>query len=654
VSGPPSKPRESPSVFALLRFLGDVALRAAPESMLMLGMLWASVALLDPARRWGGFLGPLLALGGAALRSKRGEPAGRWLLVLALAMAVGTASFTEPEFRADAVEYFALLRSIAIDRDINIGNEWQKLTGEERVVGPTGLPIYYHSVGASLVWLPFYMVAHLYVQVSPLLGGFVYKVNGYSTPYIRATCLGTVSVATTGAWLLYLMLARRVERSCAALAVIGTLAASPMLYYVFVNSSMSHGLTYGLAAMCLWAVERSERLPSMRCWTLAGLLLGLAVLVRAQALALALLPLTIGCRQLAQRRVRWVWLASGAAASLVVFAPQMLLWKAIFDQWVWFASGYGLTRGLATDWSSPRLLDVLLSSYRGFFQWTPGMALALAGFVPAFRKWGTLCLGCLLVFAATAWFNGCHAGDWFGSDSFGSRRFDLVVPLLVLGAAALIESLLRRPLWCVAGGLAMLGLWNVGLMRLHRSARIVDAAPLETTAALQGAQLREIITHAMGRVAGDYGREIAYKFFVGEYLYVNINPSGTIDLGNPDDARHLGGGWSQAVNGTGPPTFRWAALPRACVRFALLDVPSADFPALITARAPGRLGTQDMRVELNGKGLASVTLQRELSTTRVSLSPALLAGENVLCLAFDRSARGDPSRAAAVSQIQLP
>lgn len=304
MSGPVSEPREPGGLRATLKLLGNAIPRAAPESMLVVGLLWAGVALLDPARPWGGLLGPLLAVGGTVLRTRRGQPAGIWLLVAALATTAGIASGTKPEFRADSAEYFALLRSLAFDGDISIANEWKALTGEERLVGPTGLPIFYHSVGASLVWLPFYLVAHGYVQMNPLAGGVVYKLSGYSMPYIRATCLGTVSVATTGAWLLFLMLERRFGKSRAALAVVGTLAASPILYYVFVCPTMAHALTYGLAAMCLWAVERSERLPSMRGWMLVGLLLGLVVLVRAQALALALLPVTIGCRQLALRRVR--------------------------------------------------------------------------------------------------------------------------------------------------------------------------------------------------------------------------------------------------------------------------------------------------------------------------------------------------------------
>ena len=118
----------------------------------------------------------------------------------------------------------------------------------------------------------------------------------------------------------------------------------------------------------------------------------------------------------------------------------------------------------------------------------------------------------------------------------------------------------------------------------------------------------------------------------------------------------LSGGWSEAQNREGPPTFRWALFPQACVRFPL-DRPAIPLRTVVTARAPGRLEGQTMTVALNGTVLKQTALGDEWADVPVTLPLALLApGENLLCLHFSEGlpeAEGG-RRAAAVSRIQLP
>jgi len=158
-------------------------------------------------------------------------------------------------------------------------------------------------------------------------------------------------------------------------------------------------------------------------------------------------------------------------------------------------------------------------------------------------------------------------------------------------------------------------------------------------------------------VAGPAGRALVYKAFVGEYLYWNLTPHNAIELAS--ESPLLVSGWSEARNRHGPPTYRWAFYPQACVRLPLLDGPTKKgLRTVVTARAPGGLAGQTMSAALNGRTvLEQAALTEDWTDVSFLLpAPALAAGENLLCLRFDKALPGDDGSrvAAAVLQIKLP
>src|SRR4029450_11633722 len=97
----------------------------------------------------------------------------------------------EPEFRADSVSYYAYLRSAVFDRDLDFGNEWAHWGYPEPARTPTGLHRNVQSVGPALLWAPFFMAAHVYVELGRALGWVRYAPDGYTLPYRRSGALGT-------------------------------------------------------------------------------------------------------------------------------------------------------------------------------------------------------------------------------------------------------------------------------------------------------------------------------------------------------------------------------------------------------------------------------------------------------------------------------
>jgi hypothetical protein len=565
---------------------------------------------------------------------------------LALALALLASLCLEPEFRADSVSYFAWLRSAYFDRDLDFANEWAHWGLKELPPTPTGLRRNVHSVGPALLWSPFYLVADLYVAAT---GAF--PRDGYSLPYRRAAALGTLLAVVIGAWLLARLLAPRAGSRTAVLVAGASVLGSPIVYYALVVPTMAHGATFGAAAAFLWAWDRARRQPSLAAWCVLGALLGLATLMRWQAATLVLLVLPLAILGLA-RSVRPSWLVAGAAAGLAALSPQLLAWRAMYGSFLTIPQGEGFL-----DWSSPHLVDVLVSADHGLFAWTPLMLLGVLGLILGLREDRMLFGGSLAVLVATAWVNG-GVYDWAAGDAFGARRFDLVVPLLALGLAVFTKAtasvLRRRPLLAPAALLALLVAWNLGFVELFRRGEYPGAAPLERLAADQARLLRNGLQQVAGAVAGPRAAALVYKALSGEYLYTRFNPGGTLSLANIDD-RELRGAWSSRRRKPGEPAFRWALAPESCVRVPL-EAPF-DLRVAITARAPAEVQPQVMTLASNGRAVGSAPVGREWGASAfVVPAAALVPGENWLCLRFSREWPEEEGlrAAAAVSTIQLP
>lgn len=625
----------------LRRTLGSAALAA--------GVLATAVLFLEPAAAGWAWTGAVLATAGFLGLPPDARPHRRFLFV-ALAWTVTLGAWARPQFRADAASYFVQLRSVAFDHDLDFRNEWEQWGYPELPPTATGLQPNVQSVGPALAWSPFFLLAHLYVLTARALGLVTWAADGMSPPYLRSAGLGTLTVAVLGAGALASALARRFGWRAASLGVLGAVLASPVGYYVFVENAMSHGIVFGVG--CFFVVQwlRVAEAPNGRRWAVLGLLFGLLALARWQALVTGFLLLALAVRHAFEGRLSWRWLAGGAGLALAAFAPQMLVWKALYDRPLTLPQGGGFL-----DWTSPGLVAVLTSANHGLLNWTPLTLAGLLGLAGLLRVERAFAVGSLLVFLATAWVNGA-VRDWWGSDAFGARRFDVVVPLLAVGlawAARWTASCVTRRPWAVPVALAGIAVaWNLGFIRLHRAGAFPSgAAPIDRLAALQARQARDALERAL---PGPALRAWAYEAFAGEYFYRNVNPGGLINVGAPD-CPWLGDGWSRAKLREGWPHFRWAFHPRACAWFAVTE-PFA-LRVQVQARAPDGIRDQVMSLGLNGVPVGATQLQPEWAVLGFDLpARAVAAGRNTLCLDFSEALPGEAGArvAAAVAVIQLP
>jgi hypothetical protein len=122
--------------------------------------------------------------------------------------------------------------------------------------------------------------------------------------------------------------------------------------------------------------------------------------------------------------------AAAVAAALLVFTPQMAVWRQIYGTALVLPQGEGFMR-----WTDPALVQVLLSDWHGLFTWTPVAFLAVAGLWPLGRldpRIGVTAASAVIA----AWYVNASVADWWAGEAFGSRRFLSCFPFFVLGLSA--------------------------------------------------------------------------------------------------------------------------------------------------------------------------------------------------------------------------
>ncbi|HEY7474986.1 MAG TPA: hypothetical protein VH679_08240 [Vicinamibacterales bacterium] len=411
----------------------------------------------------------------------------REILATALGFLLTLPLVTTRIYASDEVQYFAWLRSLAFDRDVDFENEYRYFhdAGVGRGTGfydtflvrrnEAGRRENYAPIGSAILWAPFYAVGH---GVALVTGA---PANGFSRPYISAVSYGS-AVYGALAVLLSAAIARRVVGQGLAASLLVTFA-TPLVFYIYVAPPMSHANSAFAVALFLWVWLRIRDR-----WTLAGVLgLGVAgalmTMVREQDVFFAAGPALDFLRQwgraptparLATARAWIVAATAGVAAFALAYAPQLLASTALHGH-----VGPSEVVARKMSWTSPHGLDVLFSPAHGFFPWTPlallaivGLVLLAAGRVPGSDRsseldapWiGTLAL---VMVVLQAYVSGA-VESWTVAGSFGQRRFVGLTPILTLGVASLMGTAAawrsRAATACVTLAFVTCLWWNLGLM----------------------------------------------------------------------------------------------------------------------------------------------------------------------------------------------
>ncbi len=410
---------------------------------------------------------------------------GRTLVLLF----VLTLPFVNPWVRGDGVEYYAYVRSIVIDGNLDFENEYQAanpsfkqshLDAEGRILPQeytrTGHVVNLASVGPSVQWAPFFVVVHAVVLSINHLRAHI-PPDGFSRPYVVSMAFVTAFYGFVGLFLSFCLARTRFEERWAFLATLGIWFASSLPVYMYFNPFWSHAHSVFSVALFLWYWNRTRGQRTKAQWAVLGLLAGLMIDNYYANGMVLLVPLVESLR------CYWrAWKAEGEGQDigavgrlllsnslflvaigvglLPTFATRQILYGSPFE------TGYGLS---TWNWIHPALWQVLFSSNHGLLSWTPILIPALLGLF-FLRKYdqemaayfGVAFLGYYLLIAAYP--------AWHGISAFGGRTFISLTPIFIVGLTATLGEIAqafrdRRRVYEVAcSAMALVILWNLGFI----------------------------------------------------------------------------------------------------------------------------------------------------------------------------------------------
>lgn len=378
---------------------------------------------------------------------------GALALAAALAIAIlAVAHNAWPIVRSDGYGYQAYLPATLIDHDVSMARlpthcpaAAALLESGLRPVADGGYVDKY-PIGVAAMMSPFFWLADAFARI---VGA---RRDGYSLPYQVAAAAAGWAYGFAGLLVVRRTLLRWFSPSTTTATLLALCLGTNLFHYLSYDVVFSHAYSFFLLALLLElfastsAPASTEQRRSVAFGAKIGLVFGLIVLVRnTNAIAIALVALWgIGATRDARARAvapqsRVPSIVVGAVVTALVVSPQLAYWHARTGHWV----SYSYV-GESFDGLHPKLAQVLLSSKKGLFVWSPVVAIMLLGLrdlrdeARAVRVPIAVALGALLVLVA-----GWHS--WWLGGGFGHRAFTEWLAWLAIPLAAWIDRRRAAP-----------------------------------------------------------------------------------------------------------------------------------------------------------------------------------------------------------------
>jgi hypothetical protein len=507
----------------------------------------------------------------------------------------------------DQPQYFMQLHSFLFDFDVDYANEYALMPDikERMAAWQPDDPLHNVApIGAAILWMPFYILAHLCVLVLQHVNSD-FVANGVSAPYAMAAAFGSNALVFGGMLLLYQSLRRWCSPMTSFVTVATLYLATNLTWYLTGEAWMSHAASFAAACLVLYVYIRFRHPHTLAQWALYGAVIGIAMLVRPSHFVLLIIP---AAEAVLLWRVQRAPVPIGrglvmmVAVMLLVFSPQLLVWSI---------RG---TEGSPMAWGSPALLAILFSSQSGLIAWHPVTALGVVGLVLLWRhsRGMTVTLAALLI---AYWYTNAAIGAWSAGASFGMRRFVGTLPFLAPGIALagswIVHFIQRRPWTVAAVGLLVLGVYNHFLLIQHRALWFDPGAAVS---------FRTVWATAGGLYQDYYGHPFSYPanlLFAARYdasatqydlLGTRLNDGKPLDLRGQLLRAHLGRGWERHNREDYKEDSAFSAAEKDCAILLPLKADHAYRVELELAVPKELERPQRAAFVLNGEQLAEVTL----------------------------------------------
>ncbi|NNF01157.1 MAG: hypothetical protein HKN22_00590, partial [Bacteroidia bacterium] len=325
-----------------------------------------------------------------------------------------------------------------------------------------------YSFGLAIINTPAFLAAMLHSKIAGT------EITGYNDPFPLYLALSSVLWLIVGIVFLRKVLLRYFNENIVAISILCICFGTNMINYYTKEAGMSHVFSFALVAILLYLLQNYYRKSTNMNAVAIALTLALITAVRIPNIIILLLFPFFQLEGLSKLRDRIFFLKRKFVHTLLitllplsVIAIQILLWYVQTGEV--FLNSYS-SEGF--DFSDPHIVEGLFSYKKGWYVYTPLMALATIGLFPLYKESKGnsvlilvfLCLFCFVVFS---WMN------WYYGGSFGMRPMIDIYAIMAIPLAAMISWMFKKNLVAkLVSGLLLVSLVYLNLFQYYQYSRI--------------------------------------------------------------------------------------------------------------------------------------------------------------------------------------
>jgi hypothetical protein len=369
--------------------------------------------------------------------------------------------------RHDMSSYYAYLPALVIHKDpYLLFVKTDSLNHFGWVSQSKNGPILRMTMGTAILNLPFFLLADGITLITAEIR------DGFSYWYMLFVHIAPVIYVSLGLLLLFLLLKQFYSEIASFISIFSIGFTSNLYYYTIHEGLMSHAYNFFLFSCVLSLLFLIQKKPNYKHFILLGLCFGLISLIRPTNSLICLVLIIFNpfssriSFKITSKKVMQLFLV--ALSGFVMIIPQLLYWKTLSGQWVYYSYG---DEGFF--WLQPEVLKGLFSYRKGWLVYSPVMFLIIPGLYFIFRQNRVLFVNLIIiliihVYVVFSWW--CW---WYGG-SFGSRPMIDVYPFLSLPLAAFANFLIQQKTlkYLYLASLFFLIHLNLSQTRLYRVAII--------------------------------------------------------------------------------------------------------------------------------------------------------------------------------------
>ena len=293
--------------------------------------------------------------------------------------------------------------------------------------------------GVAILWLPFFILAHLFCLLSS------FAPDGYSLPYQISIGLVAIFYLWLGLKILRLILQRfQITEEIIFVTVWALFFGTNLYYYTIEEPSFTHVYSFALINIFVLALFKNlEKFRSKWLFILA-ISLALIVIIRPiNGLIILIIPFVAGSVKESRKFITEIFrnrkkLVFPILAGLLIMFIVPGLWKIQSGRWLLYTYG---SEGF--DFLKPHFFEVLFSYHNGWFVYTPLVFFSLFGIIPLFKRnrFGTFWL--MIFLSLVIYLISCWSVWWYG-EAFGFRPLIELYFIPTILLAFLLEMLQKQ------------------------------------------------------------------------------------------------------------------------------------------------------------------------------------------------------------------